>query len=139
MALMIVTHQEMSSGGGGGGSGDGHTHNNLSVLNKLATDKNSALLFNGSQVGEKALEVAYNLVLTAQQVKQKFIELPYDCDTSRIITLAFQGISMQQGTFWEVIEKDSPEKDLIAWDGLELETIAQAGDSISISYYRKVI
>ena len=137
MALIIVTQQEMSSGGGG--SGDGHSHNNLSVLNKLSTDKNSALLFNGSQVGEKALEVAYNLVLTGQQVKQKFIELPYDCDTSRIITLAFQGISMQQDTFWEVIEKDSPEKDLISWGGLELENIAQAGDSISISYYRKVI
>lgn len=137
MAIILVTHQEMS--GGGGGAGDGHSHSNLAVLNKLSTDNNGALLFNGSKVGEKALEVAYNLVLTEQQVRQKFIELPYDCDTSRIITLAFQGVSMQQGTFWEVIEKDSPEKDLIAWNGLELETIAQAGDSISISYYRKVI
>ena len=137
MALILVTHQEMSSGGGG--SSDGHSHSNLAVLNKLSTNNDGSLLFNGSKVGEKALEVAYNLVLTEQQVKQKFIELPYDCDISRIITLAFQGISMEQGTFWEVIEKDSPEKDLISWNGLELETIAQAGDSISISYYRKVI
>lgn len=151
MAVIIVTPQEMpyiSGGGdgtgggiGGGSSGasaDGHTHSNLSILNKLSIDKNGVLSFNNSTVGEKALEVAYNLILSEQLIRQKYIELPNDCDISRIITLTLQGISMQQGTFWEVIEKSSPEKDLIAWQGLELEKIAQVGDSISISYYKKI-
>ena len=69
---------------------------------------------------------------------QKTIELPNDCDTSQAIVLLLNGIAMNQGTFWEVIEKDSPEKDLISWNGLELEKLAQEGDSILITYYRKV-
>ena len=129
MALIIFPRGEDSS--------SGSALPNIATLSKLATDSNGNLTFNGKIISNNSIEVPYNVSLTKQIIGQKFIELPEDCDTSRIITLSIQGIQMQQNTDWEVSEKTYPEKDLIAWEGLGLETLAQVGDKIFISYYRK--
>lgn len=134
MPLIIVPAATFS----GGASSDGHTHSNLATLNKLSTS-NGKLCFNGKVVGEEAIETAFNLTLTATQVAQKYIALPDDCDTSRVITLSLNGVSFALGDFWEVRENvNSSTTDLIAWEGLGLENIAQAGDNVFISYYKKI-
>ena len=119
------------------GSSDTSGLTNLSTLQKLSTDNSGNLCFDGHIISNSSVEVPYNITLTQAIIGQEFIELPYDCDTSRIITLSIQGIQLQQGTYWEVIEKTYPQKDLISWEGLELENLAQVGDKISISYYRR--
>ena len=138
MPLIIVPAATLQNSSSGGTSIDGHSHNNLATLNKLSTS-NGKLCFNGKVVGEEAIEVAYNLTLTATQVVQKYVALPDDCDTARVITLSLNGVSFAQGDFWEVSENvNSSTTDLVSWDGLSLENIAQAGDSIFISYYKKI-
>ena len=123
----------------GTASADGHSHTNIATLCKLSTDSNGKLCFNGSIVGEKAVETACNITLTDALVSQKFIVLPDDCDTSRVITLSLNGVAFSQGDAWQVSENvNSSETDLIAWDGLGLESIAQAGDILFISYYKKI-
>ncbi len=139
MPLMIVPASVYYNyGGGSGASADGHSHTNSATLNKLSTDANGNLCFNGKIVGEKAIETAINITLTDTQVQQKFIALPDDCDTSRIITLALNGVSFPINDFWEVRENVIDNNDFIAWNGLGLEAIAQAGDSVLISYYKKI-
>lgn len=115
------------------------TFDNAETLDKLSENENGELVFNGKVIGnncncQKSAEVTHYVTL---QKNQKFIELPGDCDTSQAIVLTLNGIVMNQGDFWTVIEKDSPEKDLITWNGLELENLTQEGDKILITYYRK--
>lgn len=135
MPLIIVPAATFS----GGTSSGGQSFSNATTLNKLSTDSNGKLCFNGKVVGEKAIETAYNLTLTATQVVQKYIVLPDDCDISRAITLSLNGVSFAQGDFWEVSENvNSSTTDLVSWDGLSLENIAQVGDNIIITYYKKI-
>lgn len=82
-------------------------------------------------------ETSLSLVLTAQHIAQKCIELPGDCDIARAVTFALQGVLLQDGLDWKVIERDAPEKDLISWDGLGLERLVRAGDKAFITYYRR--
>ena len=79
-------------------------------------------------------EVTHYVTLQKGQTQ---IELPGDCDISQAITVSINGLAVDENTFWEVIEKSYPEKDLIAWNGFELETLAQEGDKIMITYYKK--
>ena len=111
---------------------------NINTLRKLDTDTQGNLTFNGKTIAEKSIEVSYDLSVTKKLIKQKFIELPEDCDTSRTISLSLQGVMMQRGFDWNVIEHDWPDKDLISWDSLNLENTIQSGDKVSISYYKKV-
>ena len=135
MPLIIVPAATFS----GGASSDGQSFSNVTTLNKLSTDSNGNLCFNGKVVSEKAIETVYNLTLTATQVAQKYIALPDDCDTARAITLSLNGVSFAQGDFWEVSENvNSSTTDLVSWDGLSLENIAQVGDNIIITYYKKI-
>lgn len=140
MPLMIVPASAYYGyGGGSGTSADGHSHLNSATLNKLSTDANGNLCFNGKIVGEKAIETALNITLTDTQVQQKFIALPDDCDTSRIITFALNGVSFPKNNFWEVRENvNSSTNDLIAWGGLGLDGLVQIGDNVLISYYKKI-
>ena len=108
---------------------------NLDVLKKISVNSNDQLVYDGRVVGEKAIEVDYSVTLVKNQ---DFIELPEDCDTSRAIILNIQGITTQKDTDWRLVEKNYPEKDLITWGGLGLEDIVQAGDTIVITYYKKV-
>ena len=133
MGIIFVPQKNLY---GGSSNGGGEIFSNSATLKKLSTDASGNLTFNGKAVGTSSIETAYNLTITNQQITQKFIELPEDCDTSRIITLSLNGLALERGEFWEVIEKDAPEKDLIAWNGLELENYAQVGDKILISYYK---
>lgn len=117
------------------------TFENAETLGKISENENGELVFNGKIVGSgnenntsKALEVTHYVTL---QKNQKFIELPGDCDISQAIVLTLNGIVINQGDFWTVIEKTYPDKDLISWEGLELETLAQEGDSVLITYYKK--
>ncbi len=139
MALMIFTPEQYytssAASGGGGGGASGLT--NTATLSKFSTDANGNLLFNGKIVGEKSVEVSFNFILSAQNILQKFIALPNDCDTSRNIVFYLSGLALAQDEFWEVIEKDYPEQDLISWNGLQLETLIQVGDSACITYYKK--
>lgn len=140
MALIIIPRQQFdSSGSGSGSSGEGHSHVNSAVLNKLSADSKGNLCYNGKIIGEKSIETALNVVLTANQVQQKFIALPDDCDTSKIITLSLNGVAFARGDDWEVRENvNSTTNDLIAWEGLRLENIVQVGDTVLISYYKKI-
>ena len=82
-------------------------------------------------------ETSLSLVLTRQNIVQRHIELPEDCDVARAVTFAVQGVLMHKGTDWTLIERNTPEKDLISWDGFNLEKIIQVGDKVSVTYYRK--
>jgi hypothetical protein len=135
MAVILVS--QYSDSGGSGGGGDGHNHANLSLLNSLRTDSSGNLLFNGVIVGEQAVEVAYERTLTQEDINNKYLELPEDCDTDRAITLILENLPQKRGEDWVFNERESPEKDRIAWAGRGMERIAQAGDKVSINYYRK--
>lgn len=117
------------------GGGDSSTFANAETLSKISESMDGKLLFNGKSVSEQGQELTHYEIL---QKNQKFIELPNDCDTTQAITVSINGLAVDEHTFWEVIEKSYPEKDLIAWEGLELETLAQEGDKILITYYGKV-
>ena len=139
MPIIIVPAATLPHYSSDGASLDGHSHSNITTLNMLSTDSNGNLCFNGNIVGEKAIETAYNITLTADIVAQKFIALPHDCDTSRVITLSLNGVAFSQGDAWEVRENvNYTNTDFITWDGLGLENIAQAGDKLFISYYKKI-
>lgn len=135
MPLIIVPVSTFS----GGSSSDDHSHSNATTLNKLSSDAKGNLLFNGKIVGEKSIETAYSLTLTAAHITQKNIELPEDCDTSKAITLSLNGLEFSRSDFWEVSENvNSTTTDIITWDSLSLENIAQVGDKVLISYYKKI-
>ncbi len=142
MALIIISRQQFDLSGSGSGSGssaDGHSHSNSNVLNKLSADSKGNLTYNGKIVGEKSIETAFNIILTETQVRQKCIALPDDCDTSKIVTLSLNGVAMPEGDFWEVRENvNSTSNDLIAWEGLGLDNLVQVGDTVLISYYKKI-
>lgn len=131
MGLIIIPKSQYE------GSGSSADLPNAATLSKFSVDNEGNLLFDGKIISTGSAEVPFFTILTKQHIRDKFIELPNDCDTSQIITLSIQGIQMQQGSDWEVIAKDWPVKDQIAWEGLGLETLAQVGDKIQISYYRK--
>ena len=136
MPVIIVPANTFSGGSSGA---EGHSHSNSATLNKLSTDVKGNLCFNGKIVGETSIETACNITLTDTQVQQKFFALPDDCDSSKVLTLSLNGVSFAQGDFWEVRENvNSSNTDLVAWDGLGLEHIAQAGDKVIISYYKKI-
>lgn len=131
MGVIIV-----SQGGGGGGGAD-HTHNNLATLNTLMASGPGELSVSGVKVGEKAIEISYEVVLTETHVVHKSIELPEDCDTSRALTLILESLPMRKGDDWEVVTKDAPVKDFITWAGLGMEKTVKPGDKVSITYYKK--
>lgn len=137
MPLMIIPAATYYGNSGGGSSTDGHSHLNSATLNKLSTDSNGNLCFNGKAVSVIPVEKSYCLTLNQNHIQQKFFTLPDDCDASQAITLSLNGIALAKGDFWEVVEKSYPQLDLIAWNGLELQSLAQLGDSIIISYYRR--
>ena len=80
------------------------------------------------------VETSYSATLTAQNISQKYIQLPNRCDTSRVINVFIQGILAERGVDWELSSGAS--KDLITWTGLGLANIAQAGDKIFVTYYK---
>lgn len=131
MGVIIV-----SPGGSGAGS-DGHTHTNLPSLNKLTVTGPGKLLVDGVLVGEAAVEVGYEVVLTSQHIADKGLELPEDCDVSRALTLVLESLPQRVGDDWQVIEKTAPEKDRIVWTGLGMERLVKVGDKVSINYYKK--
>ncbi len=133
MSLIIVSQSSSS----GSSSSDGHNHTNLALLNRFTIDSNGNLLFNGAIVGEKAIEVIYEKTLTAQDILNKYLELPEDCDADRAITLILESIPQRINEDWRVIIKEQPDKDSISWSGLAMEDIVQAGDKVSITYYKK--
>ncbi|MBR0186899.1 MAG: hypothetical protein IJQ24_12805 [Synergistaceae bacterium] len=89
---------------GGSSSGEGQVFTNAATLAKLSTDSSGNLTFNGKPVGEKSVEVSLNLTLSDENIRSCSIELPNDCDPSRSISLALQGISAQQGKDWTILE-----------------------------------
>lgn len=105
------------------------------------SDDNSYVMKNGAWVQAGAsgatlpVETSMTVTFTAQHVSQKYIALPNDCDTSRLLTVAIQGLLTEQDTDWEVSKSGTTNS--IAWNGLELENIAQIGDKIFITYYKK--
>lgn len=139
MALIIVPIDTYyASDYDGGNVSEGHSHRNLATLNKLSTDTNGHLSFNGHLIGEAAIETSCNFVLDALSISRKYIELPHDCDVNRAISVSLNGFSLPRGYSWVVIEQNYPEHDLIAWEGLELQSFAQIGDILLVSYYKKI-
>ena len=120
------------------GSGGGQTFSNAATLLKLGTDADGNLSFNGKTVGDNAREVALSYSLSKLNISQAAVELPDDCDSSRSITVALQGVATQQGIDWEVIDKVYPQLDLISWKGLGLQAVAQAEDILIVTYYKKL-
>lgn len=136
MPLMIIPAATYYSSGVSS-SADGHSHLNSATLNKLSTDSNGNLCFNGKVVGVIPVEKSYSITLNQNHILQKSLPLPDDCDSSQAITLSLNGISLPRGTFWEVSEQNYPEPDLISWNGLELQHLAQSGDTLIVSFYSK--
>ena len=133
--MSVIIFPPANYDSGSSSSGEGHTHSNFATLSKLNTDSNGNLTFNGKSLyPASSVEVVFNTTLN----NNKFIKLPDDCDTSRAITFSIEGISTIQGTDWQIIEHDSPEYDVISWAGLSLDGIAQKGDYVSITYYKKL-
>lgn len=135
MPVIIIPRAQVSGGSAGEG---GQSFSNSGTLSLLSSDAQGNLLFGGKTVGEKALEVAYNLILSEQNIAACSIMLPDDCDSSRSITLALQGMATLQGIDWIIEEHDSPTLDAIVWNGLGLQEVAQLGDSVLITYYKKI-
>lgn len=136
MPLMIIPAATYYGNSGGGSSTDGHSHLNSATLNKLSTDSNGNLCFNGKAVSVIPVEKSYCLTLNQNHIQQKSFPLPDDCDSSQAITLSLNGISLPRGAFWEVKEQNYPNPDFIAWNGLELQSLAQSGDTIIVSFYK---
>ena len=135
MPLIIIPRANLQDSSSGEG---GQTFSNAGTLSKLATDKDGNLTFDGKTVGEKAVEVAYSTILSKLNISACSVVLPDDCDTSRGITVALQGIATQRGVDWEVNEKTYPELDAISWQGLGIQAFAQEGDALVITYYKKL-
>lgn len=133
MAIIIFPLSSFASAS----SSEVQTFSNYSTLAKLATDNSGNLTFNGKSVASSASEIAYNSVLSAQNITEASIALPHDCDTSQSITLSLQGLAFFQGSDWKLIEHSYPELDVISWKGLGLQSVAQSGDNILITYYKK--
>ena len=91
----------------------------------------------GGQAAEQSSETIYKVMLTDDHIAQKYIELTEDCDTSKFTALYIQGLITEPGVDWEIVENTAPEKDRISWAGLGLESTAQAGDKVLVSYYKK--
>ena len=118
-------------------AGDNSSFSNSDTLSRLSSDSQGNLTFNGKTLGEKSTEVAYNVCLSALNISQCSIPLPNDCDASRSISLALQGILTLKGIDWDIYENEFPDFDIISWKGLGLEFIAQEGDAVFITYYKK--
>ena len=91
-----------------------------------------------SGCSDSAVETVLNVTLNQHHLSQCALELPLVCDSSRAVTLSLNGIALPQNSFWEVIHQSYPDYDLISWRGLELQHLALLGDSIIISYYRRL-
>ena len=124
-------------GGGGGGGASDHSHANLASLNALRTNGDE-LYVNGKAVGERAVEMLHDVTLTALDISNKYIELPEDCDAGRALSVSLQGLTQRRVGDWDVDERDAPSKDRVMWAALGMERVAQAGDEVTITYYRKV-
>ena len=83
-------------------------------------------------------EAVLNVSVNSQILDQCCVPLPYPCDSSQAVTFSLNGIALPRGSFWEVIHDDTLNSDSITWVGLELQLLAQFGDSIIISYYRRL-
>ena len=114
-----------------------HSHSNINVLNKLSIDNNGNLCFDGQNIAANSLETSYSIILSEQNITHCSLELPFDCDTSRAITFSLQGLSFTQGKDWKLIEHTAPVLDVISWENLPLQSIAQQDDLVSITYYKK--
>ena len=82
----------------------------------------------------QTVETVLNLTANQMILDQCYVPLPYPCDLSQAITLSLNGIALPQGSFWEV----NLDASSIFWSGLELQHLAQLGDSFIISYYRRL-
>lgn len=87
---------------------------------------------------EAAVEAVLNVIINQDILARCAVQLPHDCDTARAVTLSLNGIALPQHSFWEVVDKSYPDYDLIAWNGLELQHLAQLDDCLIISYYRRL-
>lgn len=132
MSIIIVPPRTFIS------SGDSSAFPNSDTLAKIGADCFGNLTFNGKTVGEASQEVAFVTSLSQQNILDASLTLPDDCDTSRSITLAIQGIAAQKGIDWDILEHSFPELDAIVWEGLGLQFIAQVGDAVIITYYKKI-
>ena len=137
MPLIIFPRNTYSSAEAGGTSSDGHSHSNINALNKLSIDTNGNLCFDGQNIAANSVEISYSTILSEQNITHCSLELPLDCDTSRAITFSLQGLSFTQGKDWKLIEHSAPVLDVISWENLALQSIAQQGDLVSITYYKK--
>ena len=137
MAIRITPAAVYSSGSSASSPTGTHSHSNLSILDKLTTDTQGNLSFGGKSIAEVSVETSYCTTLSAQNISSHSLQLPYDCDTSKAITFTLQGLSFVQGKDWQLIENNAPALDVISWENLALQAIAQQGDLVSITYYKK--
>ena len=137
MTIMIRPIAIYSSESSTSISAANHSHSNINALNKLSIDTNGNLCFDGQYIAANSVETSYSLILSEQNITHCSLELPLDCDTSKAITFSLQGLSFTQGKDWKLIEHTAPVLDVISWENLALQSIAQQGDLVSITYYKK--
>lgn len=86
---------------------------------------------------DKVIEVNYNTTLTQENITNRYLELPEDCEVSRAITVTLENLPQIRNEDWVVIENVNPEKDRISWAGFDMERYVEVGDIVSVTYYKK--
>ena len=117
--------------------GYGHYHENMQLLESLSINELNQLCINGKPIEANYIEVDRDIILTQDDINNKYIELPDDIEfNDRPIVVTVESSVMANGIDYRVIINSEPEKDRLSWDGLGLESILEAGDNICITYYK---
>ena len=118
-------------------TGYSHTHSNYNLLEALHINGLHELCINGVPVIEAAIETDQDYVITQQDIDNKYLELPQDCDDTRPVVVVLQGVTLMRGIDYCLVYYDEPEKDRISWDGYGLDDLISEDDHICVTYYRK--
>ena len=119
--------------------GYNHWHQNMQLLEALSINELNQLCIDGKPIEADYIEVDRDIIITDEDINNKYIELPDDCDDSnnRPIVVTVESSVMAIGIDYRVIINEDPIKDRIDWNGLGLEDVLQSGDTICITYYKK--
>lgn len=120
-----------------GSSGYDHYHENMRLLNALTINSLHELCVNGVPVAESAIETDIDYIITQEDIDNKYVELPEDCDGSRPIVVTLSSVRLMQSIDYKIVMNKWPEKDKISWEDLELDSLIQVDDPMCITYYRK--
>ena len=118
-------------------SGYDHYHENLRLLNALSINELYELCINGISVAESSIETDIDYIITQEDIDNKYVELPEDCDGSRPIVVTLANVRMMQSIDYQIVLNKWPIKDQVNWENLNLDNVIQVDDPMCITYYKK--